>query len=103
LKSYIKLIGPSIDKGLDAMDGLLKNLNKRFLYGETVSHIVGVVDPTFDLKTGSLVRKGRETLGDDDYVIEWEQPPTSQQVRGLIRLIDESLVFTGCRYTITTK
>jgi hypothetical protein len=49
LKSYIKLIGPSIDKGIDALDALLKDLRRRFRYGEMVSHIVSVVDPSIDL------------------------------------------------------
>jgi len=103
LKSYIKLYGPSIDKGIDALDELLKELSKRYQYGDMVSHIVSVVDPAIDLRTGKLIRGGRENLGEYDFVLEWEQEPSFEQVRGLVRQIDEALLYTGCRYTITTK
>ncbi|UCD45490.1 MAG: hypothetical protein JSV27_03085 [Candidatus Bathyarchaeota archaeon] len=103
MKSHVKLYGPSIFRGLEAMDGLLKDLKKRYQYGEMVSHIISQVDPSLDLMTGSLIRGGRESVGEYDYVIEWEQPPTVEQVRSLIRHIDETLAFTGCMYTITTK
>ncbi len=103
MRSYIKLYGPSIDKGIDALDELLKELSKRYQYGDMVTHIISVVDPSLDLRTGKLIRGGRENLGDHDFVVEWEQEPTFEQVRGLIRQIDEALLYTGCRYTITTK
>jgi hypothetical protein len=103
LKSYIKLYGPSIDKGIDALDELLKGLSKRYQYGDMVSHIVSVVDPAIDLRTGKLIRGGRENLGEYDFVLEWEQEPSFEQVRGLVRQIDEALLYTGCRYTITTR
>lgn len=103
MRSYIKLYGPSIDKGIDALDELLKELGKRYQYGDMVSHIVSVVDPSLDLRTGKLIRGGRESLGEHDFVVEWKQEPTFEQVRGLIRQIDEALLYTGCRYTITTN
>lgn len=103
MKSYIKLYGPSIDKGIDALDELLKELSKRYQYGNMVSHIVSVVDPAIDLLTGKLIRGGRENLGEYDFVLEWEQEPSFEQVRGLVRQIDEALLYTGCRYTITTR
>ncbi|MFB0557951.1 MAG: hypothetical protein ACETVY_02430 [Candidatus Bathyarchaeia archaeon] len=103
MKSYIKLYGPSIDRGLDALSELLKELGKRYQYGDMVSHIISVVDPSLDLMTGKLIRKGRESLGEQDFVVEWEQDPTFEQVKALIKQIDEALLYTGCRYTITTK
>jgi hypothetical protein len=72
MKSYIKLYGPSIDKGIEALDDLLKHLKKRYPYGDMVSHIISVVDPSLDLITGQLIRKGREQLGEHDYIVEWE-------------------------------
>lgn len=103
MKSYIKLYGPSIYKGLEAMDDLIKNLKKRFQYGEMISHIIGMIDPSLDLITGSLIRGGTENVGEYDYTIEWAQPPSFEQLRSLIRHIDDTLAYTGCMYTITTK
>jgi len=103
MKSYVKLYGPSIDKGLQSLYDLMKELGKRYQYGEMVSHIVSVIDPSLDLLTGKLIRKGKLNLGEYDFVVEWAQTPDMEQVRGLIRRIDEALLYTGCRYTITTK
>ena len=103
MKSYIKLFGPSIDKGLTALNNLIKDLGKRYQYGDMVTHIVSVIDPSIDLLTGTLIRKGWEQLGDYDFVFEWKQTPTPEQVRSLIKRIDEALLYTGCTYTITTK
>jgi hypothetical protein len=67
-----------------------------------VSTIVSVVDPSIDYGTGKLIRDGKETLGRYDYVIEWIEPSSIEQVRDLIRHIDQALDQTGCKYTITT-
>lgn len=103
MKSYIKLFGPSIDRGLTTLNNLIKDLGKRYQYGDMVAHIVSVIDPSIDLLTGKLIRKGWEQLGEYDFVVEWKQAPSSEQVRSLIKRIDEALLYTGCRYTITTK
>ena len=101
LRSYIKLMGPSIDKGIDALDNMLGELRRRHHIGERVSHIVSIVDPTIDLVTGEHVSRGQ--LGDYDFYVEWLTPPNVEHVRGLIRQIDEALLYTGCRYSLTTK
>lgn len=95
------MIGPSIDKGVDALDGLLGELRRRYQIGERVSHIVSIVDPTIDLVTGEYVSRGQ--LGEHDFYVEWLTPPNVEHVRGLIKSIDEALLHTGCRYSITTK
>ncbi len=102
IKSYVKLYGPSLDRGIDAMDGLLSDFKKRFRSGKMVSAIISFVDPSIDFSTGKLIRDGMETLGRYDYVIEWIEPPSIEQVRDLIRHIDQALEQTGCKYTITT-
>jgi hypothetical protein len=48
LRSYIKLMGPSIDKGIDALDNVLGDLRRRYHIGGRVSNIVSIVDPTID-------------------------------------------------------
>ena len=101
MKSYIKLFGPSIDKGIDALDDLLRNLRKRFHLGERISHIVSIVDPSIDLKTGEYL--SHQQLGEFDFFVEWLTPPNVEHVRELTRRIDEALLYTGCRYTITTR
>ncbi|MCD6155138.1 MAG: hypothetical protein NDF53_04185 [archaeon GB-1867-097] len=103
MRSYIKLYGPSIERGLRALDSLMERLDRSFEYGDIVAHIISVVEPSIDLKTGKHVGKGRVEIGEYDYVIEWKQRPTKEQIFALIRRIDEALLYTGCRYSIVTK
>ncbi|MEM2136826.1 MAG: hypothetical protein QXI93_02590 [Candidatus Methanomethylicia archaeon] len=103
MRSYIKLYGPSIDRGLEALDKLMRDITKIYPYGDAVQQIISIVNPNIDLKTGKMIRGGREQIGDYDYIIEWGDTPTTEQLRSLIKRIDEALLYTGCRYTITTK
>ncbi len=103
MKSCIKLYGPSIDRAIEALEERFRELNRHIPYGKVILHAISIVDPSLDMVTGNLVRDGQEELGDYDYVVEWNQDPTKEQVRGLIRQVDEALLYTGCRYTITTK
>lgn len=101
MKSYIKLFGPSIDKGIEALEDLIKDMRKRLHLGERVPYIVPVIDPSIDLQTGEYL--SYQQLGEFDFFFEWFDPPNKEHVRDLIRRIDEALLYTGCRYTITTK
>ena len=103
MKSYLKLYGPSIDKGIEALDGRFNEIKQHHPYGDVIYHAVSIIVPSYDMETEQLVREGREELGDYDFVVEWKQDPTIEQVRGLIRQVDEALMYTGCKYTITTK
>jgi len=103
MKSYIKLFGPSIDKALDALDNLIKELPRGYEYGKAISQIISIIDPSIDLMTGKMIRRGWEQLGDYDFIIEWAEIPSSKEVRSLIKRIDMALLYTGCHYTITTK
>ncbi|NIV11256.1 MAG: hypothetical protein GWN62_08205 [Aliifodinibius sp.] len=103
MNSYIKLYGPSIDKGYEALIQMMESLGTIFKYGDMVSHIVSTIDPNMDLRTGRLISRGLEVLGEYDFIIEWKENPSLEQVRGLMKHIDEALLYTGCRYTITTQ
>jgi len=98
MKSYIKLYGPSLSKAQVALRKLVKGLDP-IQYGS----IVSTIDPTMDLLTRSMIKSGREMLGDYDFVIEWIGEPAAEQIDKLTQKIDETLTPTGCRYTITTK
>ena len=103
MKSYLRLIGPSIDRGIEALNRLVAELEKKYPYGEMITHIMSVIQPGVDLRTGGMISKGQIQLGDFDYVIQWKEIPTAEQVRSLVRNIDDALQNTGCRYMITTK
>ena len=98
MKSCIKLFGPSIFKAQVALRKLVKELDP-INYGS----IVSTIDPTIDLLTRSMIKQGRELLGEYDFAFEWIGVPSTEQIGKLVRKIDEALVPTGCRYTITTR
>jgi len=102
MKSNIRLYGPSIDRGLEALSDLVKELGKVYPYGDMIAHIVSTIDPNVDLLTGRMIGGGEFRLGEYDFIVDWQEPPNAEQVRGLIRRIDRALLYTGCRYTITT-
>ena len=61
MKSYLKLIGPSIDKGIDALEAKLNELNKldkQYLYGDIIYQAISKVVPSHDMLTGQLVGEG---------------------------------------------
>ena len=101
MKTYIKLYGPSIDRAIDALDELIKEMRRGYQLGRRVSHIVSVVDPSIDLLTGRPISGAQ--LGDYDYCVEWLTPPNPEHIKNLARGIDRALWYTGCEYTLTTK
>lgn len=103
MKSYIKLYGPSLDRGFDALNNLVKELKKQYPYGEYISRIISTIDPSVDLLTRENISGGEQILGDIDFVFEWQGTPRWEQIRGLMRSIDDALLYTGCSYTIATK
>lgn len=103
LKRYIKLYGPSLDRGFEALNNLIKELKKQYPYGEYISHIISIIDPSVDLLTRENILVGQQILGDIDFIFEWKGTPRWEEIRGLMRSIDDALLYTGCSYTISTK
>jgi hypothetical protein len=101
--SYIKLYGPSIFKGQQALENLIEDFGKKIEYGDMILHVVSVINPSLDLLTGELFGGGQFTIGEYDFAFEWKESPSKEQVKKLIQRIDDALLYTGCRYTITTK
>ena len=51
----------------------------------------------------NILSKSGKSLGTHDFFFEWFQKPSVAQVEELIVKIDEALVPTKARYTMTTK
>ena len=85
-KSYIKVYGPPIEKAIEALEQLAKDLPK-------ISK--GTV-------TSTMIISGEAVVGDYDFVFEWSIQPTERNIRTLIFNIDEMLKDLGCRYTVVT-
>ena len=102
MKSYIKLYGPSLDRGYTALSEMMRELETQYPYGEEILLKVSRIDPKIDARTGELVNGGKQLLGLFDFMVEWEEEPSINEVRALMRHIDRALIGTGCKYTITT-
>ena len=86
MESKIKIYGPPIDKAINELQKLAKEL-------PTISN--GEI-------SRSIIPSGETLMGDFDFIFHWAKEPDEKQLRQLIFSIDESLKDIGCRYTITT-
>ncbi len=87
MKSYIKLQGPPLDKGLQAMKKLAKDLPK--LSKGAISE-----ETIYDSKI---------LMGEFDFVFSWKKKPAKKDLRILVFHIDEVMEEIDCRYSIVTK
>ena len=125
-RSYVKLYGPPIIKGLKALENLAVEMSKI-----TTMRFYSALVPTYDpmriptdeygfrleqYLTGipaiesipsseriKLISRASDTLGEHDFFFDWGGEPTKAQVLELIEKIDEALAKCGCKYTIITK
>ena len=86
LESKIKIYGPPIDKAIDKLRKLAKDL-------PTISE---------GNLSRSIIPSGETIMGDFDFVFHWAKDPDEKQLRELISRIDGALNGIGCRFTITT-
>ena len=127
MKSYIKLYGPPVLDAIQALEKLaidtpevciLNPLIEASLADLGITQIGATLDTSIQNKIVDYFRqykeispercqkilsKGLGKLGDYDFVFEWTSRPNDEQVRDLIKHIDETLKPLGVRYTITTK
>jgi hypothetical protein len=118
LKSCIKFYGPPILPAIKAMEKLSLNIPEvcimnmfieagpaTFASTEGTMSYFGV-EPTNARgreRCHSIISKSHEKIGDFDFVFEWFEEPSIDQINMLIAKIDETLKPLGVRYTITTK
>lgn len=125
-RSYIKIYGPPILKGIRALQKIAVEMSK-----ETTVRFYDAYVPTFtpdvmatgDYRTAyeeylrgidvslpitteervKLISRASDTLGEYDFFFEWGEEPKKAQVLELVEKIDEALAECGCTYTIVTK
>ena len=76
--SYVKYYGPSLSKALEAVLDLP------------------------EIKKGDIF-SSEITIGPYDYAFAWNRSPRVEQIRRVVKTIDQAIQPTGARYTITTK
>ena len=115
MRSYIKLYGPPVLKGIKELERLAINMPQVCIMdtiiasgqvpmgGEDVYDYFSVGGPVTMERCGKIVSKSGEMLGDHDFFFEWFKNPTQAELNDLIQKIDEALAPLGCKYTMTTK
>jgi len=115
-RSYIKIYGPPILQAIRALERIAIEMPEVCI----MDRIIELSGPIFDdvsrvfnyfSSIGEITRERCEkiisrsgaSLGEYDFYFEWVTEPTMEQVKDLIRRIDEALSSLGCKYTITTK
>ena len=114
MKSYIKIHGPPIVEALDALEKIAVDMPEvcimslDFAVGphmgaEPLMNYFGGPGVISEERCGNIISKSRESLGEYDFFFEWFKNPTKENLRMLMKKIDEALSDVGVRYTITTK
>lgn len=126
-RSYVKLYGPPLLKGLKALEKVAIEMSEtvemiiRFydVALPTLSYDIYLEDPDLKVEELSnillpevpleveekvrLISRASDALGNYDFFFEWGREPTKEQVLELIEKIDKALAKCGCKYTIITK
>jgi hypothetical protein len=119
-RSFVKIYGPPIMKGLRALEQIAVEMSKTttmrfysvytvptFISGYTTEeefghHILPEANIPVSEKV-KLVSRASQAIGEYDFFFEWGAEPTLEQVNELIEKIDEALAECGCMYSIVTK
>jgi len=123
MKSYVKLYGPSVSKAIVALRKVAIDFPEVCImdtgiaaaqnvtasgFGsldtpESIQSFFGGEKAISEERCDNIISKSGESLGEHDFFFEWFQKPSVAQVEELITKIDEVLVPTKARYTMTTK
>jgi len=123
MKSYVKLYGPSVseaivalrkvaidfpevcimDTGISAAQDVTASGFGSLDTPESIQSFFGGEKAISEERCDNIISKSGESLGEHDFFFEWFQKPSVAQVEELIIKIDEALVPTKARYTMTTK
>jgi hypothetical protein len=126
MKSYIKIYGPPIDEAIIELEKIALDMPEVCIMNENIELIPSLlareggggsegqsfISNYFQYRTAispevercnNIISKSGETTGEYDFYFEWFKKPSAEQVRDLIKKIDNALEPLGCKYTITTK
>jgi len=116
LRSFIKIYGPPILKGIKALEKIAIDMPEVCIMDTIIAQSLPPSGPLEDTtgyfmplgeisveRCNKIISKSGEVLGEYDFFFEWFTKPTMEQLNELIAKIDEVLTSIGSRYTITTK
>ncbi|MFB0558006.1 MAG: hypothetical protein ACETVY_02705 [Candidatus Bathyarchaeia archaeon] len=117
MRSFIKLYGPPVLEAIGAlekiavdipevciMDTLIEKQLPWFSDPENIRGYFSSLPTMITLKRcGNIISKSEESIGEYDFYFEWFTEPKMEQLKSLIKKIDEALAPLGVRYSITTK
>ncbi len=116
-RSYIKLQGPPVRKGLKALEKVAIEMSKKttmrfysvsvpdigMISGDQTTSTPYYIGGLSERETVNLISRSSQVLGDYDFFFEWGVEPKVEQINELIEMIDEALADCNCMYSITTK
>jgi len=118
MKSHIKIYGPPVLDAIMALEKVSVDLPEVCIMDKLIERdYAGFNDPEYvrgyweetlnaliDVKRcGTIISKSEESIGENDFVFEWFAEPTLDQLKALIKQVDDALAPLDVRYTITTK
>jgi len=116
MRSYVRIYGPPLLKGIKALEKMAVNMPEvciidtmiesampQFNTQEGVMNYFSSVGGIPEKRCGNIISKSGIKMSDFDFVFEWFKEPKMEQVNVLIEMIDDVLTPLGVKYTITTK
>ncbi|MHA1448014.1 MAG: hypothetical protein ACTSP4_01180 [Candidatus Hodarchaeales archaeon] len=98
MESRLKIFGPGIVEALLQLDKLSLECED-LVRG---SHVTLTEEISSKKGVLKFLKRGKTKVGTYDYSFFWQEPPSFEDIKSLIGKIDDKLVRTKARYTITT-
>jgi len=117
MRSFIKIYGPPVLDAITALEKVAIGFPEVCIMDTIIAHgISDFLDDSgamnylsnlpFDIpveRCNTIISKSGTSLGEYDFYFEWFVEPDLNQIKTLIKKIDEALSPLGCKYTITTE
>jgi hypothetical protein len=120
MKSYIKIIGPPLHEAILALQSISKEMplvTHREVFTETKQPDFTDIDasrdffmnthlqdyPIYRNNQVNIIKNGKAVMGDYDFIFEWVQKPTVENIIELVKRIDEEFSRLGSQYMMSTK
>lgn len=123
--SYVKIIGPPLYEAIKTLESVAVDmpevcimntaiLQSDFTWGAGMqmseaartwssSYFSDLPREITRERCSTIISKSGEKLGEYDFFFEWFREPSMDEIKMLMKAIDEALAPLGCRYMLTSK
>jgi hypothetical protein len=118
MKTYVKIYGPPLYDAIKALEKIAIDSPALCIMDHLIPYdfYMGDFSATQDVHTyfgnlgelsiercSNILSKSVEGMGEYDFIFDWFQKPSQEQITDLIQKIDKALTPLNCKYTLVTK